>query len=145
MPGAVIANWPVSLIIIVVIVALVLVPTYRLKSRKPSYRDAREHFRVKERVDKEGPETALSTPDYVPAERVNPLDGLTVPHDQGAGQQSGRPGHTPTPPDLEATSGSTGGSAPKTRAELYDIAKERELPGRSKMDRDELATKLGER
>ena len=39
----------------------------------------------------------------------------------------------------------TGGSAPKTRAELYEIAKQRDLPGRSKMGRDELARKLGER
>ncbi len=39
----------------------------------------------------------------------------------------------------------TGGAAPKTRAELYEIAKQRDLPGRSKMGRDELAKKLGER
>jgi len=38
-----------------------------------------------------------------------------------------------------------GGSAPKTRAELYEIAKQRNLPGRSKMGRDELAQALGER
>ncbi len=38
----------------------------------------------------------------------------------------------------------TGGTAPKTRAELYEIAKKRDLPGRSKMGRDELAKKLGE-
>ncbi len=38
----------------------------------------------------------------------------------------------------------TGGSSPKTRAELYEIAKKRDLPGRSKMGRDELARKLGE-
>ena len=38
-----------------------------------------------------------------------------------------------------------GGSSPKTRAELYEIAKKRDLPGRSKMGRDELARKLGER
>jgi hypothetical protein len=36
----------------------------------------------------------------------------------------------------------TGGSA---RAELYEIARQRDLPGRSKMGRDELARKLGER
>ena len=29
--------------------------------------------------------------------------------------------------------------------ELYEIAKQRDLPGRSKMGRDELARKLGER
>ena len=37
----------------------------------------------------------------------------------------------------------TGGSSPKTRAELYEMAKKRDLPGRSKMGRDELARKLG--
>jgi hypothetical protein len=39
----------------------------------------------------------------------------------------------------------TGGSSPKTRAELYEIARQRDLPGRSKMGRDELARKLGEK
>jgi hypothetical protein len=38
----------------------------------------------------------------------------------------------------------TGGVSPKTRAELYEVARKRELPGRSKMGRDELARKLGE-
>lgn len=39
----------------------------------------------------------------------------------------------------------TGGSSPKTRAELYEIAKKRDLPGRSKMGRAELARALGQR
>jgi hypothetical protein len=39
----------------------------------------------------------------------------------------------------------TGGDAPKTRAELYEMAKQRDLPGRSKIGRDELARKLGEK
>jgi hypothetical protein len=39
----------------------------------------------------------------------------------------------------------TGGASPKTRAELYELAKQRDLPGRSKMSRDELARKLGEK
>ena len=39
----------------------------------------------------------------------------------------------------------TGAAAPKTKAELYEMAKQRDLPGRSKMDRDELAKKLGVR
>lgn len=38
----------------------------------------------------------------------------------------------------------TGASGPKTRAELYEIAKRRDLPGRSKMGRAELAKALGE-
>lgn len=37
----------------------------------------------------------------------------------------------------------TGGSTPRTRAELYEIAKQRDLTGRSKMGRDELSRKLG--
>jgi len=36
-----------------------------------------------------------------------------------------------------------GGTAPKTRAELYEEAKRRDLPGRSRMGRDELARALG--
>ncbi len=37
----------------------------------------------------------------------------------------------------------TGSSAPRTRAELYEIARQRDLPGRSKMGREELARRLG--
>jgi hypothetical protein len=37
----------------------------------------------------------------------------------------------------------TGASSPKTRQELYDIARQRQLSGRSKMGRDELARALG--
>ena len=37
-----------------------------------------------------------------------------------------------------------GGSRPKTRQELYEEAKRRDLPGRSKMGRAELAKALGE-
>jgi hypothetical protein len=37
----------------------------------------------------------------------------------------------------------TGGTAPKTRAELYEEAKRKNVPGRSKMARAELARALG--
>jgi hypothetical protein len=37
----------------------------------------------------------------------------------------------------------TGGSFPKTRQELYEEAKRRDLPGRSKMGRAQLARALG--
>jgi len=37
----------------------------------------------------------------------------------------------------------TGGSSPATREELYEEAKRRNLPGRSKMGRAELARALG--
>ena len=39
----------------------------------------------------------------------------------------------------------TGAASPKTRVELYEIAKRRDLPGRSKMGRDDLAKALGEK
>lgn len=39
----------------------------------------------------------------------------------------------------------TGSDTPKTRAELYEEAKRRDLPGRSKMGRDELARALGQK
>ena len=39
----------------------------------------------------------------------------------------------------------TGGTSPKTREELYEEAKRRNLPGRSKMGRAELARALGHR
>jgi hypothetical protein len=38
----------------------------------------------------------------------------------------------------------SGRSTPKTRAELYEMAKRRDLPGRSTMGRDELARALGQ-
>jgi hypothetical protein len=37
----------------------------------------------------------------------------------------------------------SGGSSPKTRQELYEEAKKRNIRGRSKMGRDELARALG--
>ncbi len=37
----------------------------------------------------------------------------------------------------------TGAAAPRTRRELYEEAKRRNVPGRSKMGRDELARALG--
>ena len=36
-------------------------------------------------------------------------------------------------------------SSPKTRSELCEMAKRRDIPGRSKMGRDELAQRLGEK
>ena len=38
----------------------------------------------------------------------------------------------------------TGSSTPKTRQELYEMAKKRNIEGRSKMGRDELARALGQ-
>ena len=38
----------------------------------------------------------------------------------------------------------TGSTRPKTRAELYEMAKRKNIPGRSKMGRAELARAVGE-
>jgi hypothetical protein len=75
MSGAVIANWPIALLIIVAIVGVPLWLTFRRKHVRPDYRDARAHYEAKE--------AGTGTGDYVPAERVNALDGLTVPHQPG--------------------------------------------------------------
>jgi hypothetical protein len=59
------------------------------------------------------------------------------------------PGKTRTAPGKQGAAVAqrrrTGAASPKTRAELYEIAKKRDLPGRSRMGRDELAKALGER
>jgi hypothetical protein len=39
----------------------------------------------------------------------------------------------------------SGRTRPRTRDELYEMAKRRDLPGRSSMNRNELARKLGVR
>lgn len=39
----------------------------------------------------------------------------------------------------------TGGSSPKTRSELYEIAKRKNIAGRSRMGRAELARAVGQR
>ena len=38
-----------------------------------------------------------------------------------------------------------GGTSPKTRAELYELAKKNDIAGRSKMGRDDLARAVGEK
>ena len=55
--------------------------------------------------------------------------------DEGRAREAGRRGR----PAASAPAAPT----PKTRAELYEIARQRDLPGRSKMGRDELARRLG--
>ncbi|HTT51067.1 MAG TPA: hypothetical protein VMH35_06695 [Streptosporangiaceae bacterium] len=109
MTGAVIANWPLGLLVILVIIGVPLWLTFRRKHTRPGYQDAQNHSRLRKRVAQDGPAAALHTPDYVPAGRVNPLDGLTVPqhpeHGPAAGGRSGRPGRKPTPGDVETTSG----------------------------------------
>ena len=69
---------------------------------------------------------------YLAAEHSPPAEGDPVP---ALGKQGA----------AVAQRKRTGGDSPKTKAELYEIAKQRDLPGRSKMGRAELARKLGEK
>jgi hypothetical protein len=81
--------------------------------------------------------------------------GSTPECDEGAGSRHGKRSIAHMPKQTRTALGKqgaavaqrkrTGASTPKTRAELYEIAKRRDLPGRSKMGRDELARKLGEK
>jgi hypothetical protein len=82
MTGAVIANWPIALLIVVAIVGVPLWLTFRRKHVRPDYRDAHAHYEAKE--------AGTATGEYVPAERVNSLHGLTVPHQPGEGEQQER-------------------------------------------------------
>ena len=78
MSGAVIANWPIALLIIVAIVGVPLWLTFRRKHVRPDYRDAHAHYEAKE--------SGSGTGEYVPADRVSSLDGLTVPHQPPASE-----------------------------------------------------------
>jgi hypothetical protein len=78
MSGAVIANWPIALLIIVAIVGVPLWLTFRRKHVRPDYRDAHAHYEAKE--------SGSGTGEYVPADRISSLDGLTVPHQPRASE-----------------------------------------------------------
>ncbi len=99
MTGTVIAVLVLCVLIVLVIVGVPLWLTFRRKHTKPNYRDAQGHAEVREA----GTDAVLSSPDYVPAERVNPLDGLTVPQepeqDPPMGGLSGQARRRPVPGD----------------------------------------------
>jgi hypothetical protein len=75
MPGAVIANWPIALLIIALIVGMPLWLTFRRKHVRPDYPDAHAHYQAKASSS-----AAAQAGEYVPADRVSALDGLTVAH-----------------------------------------------------------------
>jgi hypothetical protein len=86
MSGAVIANWPIALVVIAVIVGVPLWLTVRRKHLGPDYREARAHYKGKASGPGTGP-----TSDYVPGDRVSAWNGLTVPQEPGAPAESGEP------------------------------------------------------
>lgn len=84
MPGAVIANWPIALLIIVLIVCVPLWLTFRRKHVRPDYRDARAHYQAKASGS-----AAAQAGEYIPADQVSAVDGLTVPHEPGKAAADG--------------------------------------------------------
>lgn len=82
MSGVVIANWPIAVLIIAAIVGVPLWLTFRRRHVTPDYRDAHAHYQASE----SGPDTR----EYVPANRVSALDGLTVPHQPSMGADKER-------------------------------------------------------
>ena len=66
MPGAVIANWPIALLIIALIVCVPLWLSFRRKRVRPDYRDARAHYQAKASGS-----AAAQAGEYIPADRVS--------------------------------------------------------------------------
>lgn len=76
MSGAVIASWPIAVLIIALIVRVPLWLTFRRKDVSSDYRHAHAHYAAKSSGS-----AAAQAREYVPPDRVNALDGLTVPHE----------------------------------------------------------------
>ncbi len=73
MNGAIIAIWPIALLIVLAIVGVPLWMTFRHRYARPDYREARAHYRAKQA----GPGPVAGR-DYVPAEPVAAVEGLTI-------------------------------------------------------------------
>jgi hypothetical protein len=69
MNGAIVANWPIALLIAAAIVGIPLWMTLRHRRAAPDYREARAHYRAKQ---------ARATSDFAAAEPVAAIDGLTI-------------------------------------------------------------------
>ena len=73
MNGAIIAIWPIALLIVLAIVGVPLWMTFRHRHARPDYPEAPAHYRAQQAA----PGTAAGH-DYVPAEPVAAVDGLTI-------------------------------------------------------------------
>ncbi len=105
MSSGVLANWPIALLIVLVIVGVPLWLTFRRRHHAPDYREARTHFRAKE-----NPGTPATTSDYVPAERVAATDGLTIARSPLADPDEESGGSGPAAPADSTRPGSSGAS-----------------------------------
>jgi hypothetical protein len=73
MNGAIIAIWPIALLIAAAIVGVPLWMTFRHRHAIPDYADARAHYRAKQAAP-----SAATASDFVPTEPVAAVDGLTI-------------------------------------------------------------------
>ena len=78
MNGAIIAIWPIALLIAAAIVGIRLWMTLRHRHATPDYADARAHYRAKQAAP-----GAATTSDLVPTEPVAAVDGLTIVRQTG--------------------------------------------------------------
>ena len=105
MSSGVLANWPIGLVIVLVIVGVPLWLTFRRRHKAPDYQEARTHFRAKE-----NPGKAATTSDYIPTDRVVATDGLTVARspladpDEEPGESGPAAAGDPTQPRSSGTS-----------------------------------------
>ena len=79
MTGAIVAIWPIALLIVLAIVGVPLWMTFRHRHGRPDYREARAHYRAKQAAP-----GARASSDHLPAEPVAAVDGLTIVRKTGA-------------------------------------------------------------
>jgi hypothetical protein len=78
MNGAIIAVWPVTLLLAAAVAGVPLWMTVRHRHAAPEYDEARAHYRAKQATPSEAPSS-----DFVPTQPVAAVDGLTIVHKTG--------------------------------------------------------------
>ena len=73
MNGAIIAIWPIALLIMAAIVGVPLWMTLRHRHATPDHREARAYYRARQAAP-----SATTTSDFVSTEPVAAVDGLTI-------------------------------------------------------------------
>ena len=78
MNGVIVATWPIALLIVLAIVGIPLWMTLRHRHAAPDYREARAHYRGKRAAPGQAAPGQTATSDFIPAEPVAAIDGLTI-------------------------------------------------------------------
>ena len=105
--------------------------TKQVKSARSSAQKAKSTARSQRTI----PHQSSATRPALPKQRASVASSKRAGGSQGALRKQGN----------SIASSKRVGSSLKTRAELYELARKRDLPGRSRMGRQELASKLGVR